>query len=68
MWMLFATVRLEISLTSAGCSSQCLGRFPFESACRERVAPTRAELLRLADELWATVIRESVHCEKGTDL
>jgi len=68
MWMLLATLCLQTSLTTAECRSERHGPYLLHSDCQTKVAPLRAELQRLADDLGARVIFQSVHCEKGHDL
>jgi len=68
MWMLIATLCLQTSLTDAECRPERKGPFPIESTCREKIVPTRAELLRLASDLGAKVLFASARCEKGNDI
>jgi len=68
MWLLIATLCIQTSATDAECRRDVRGPYHAPQACREMLAPVREVLVIVAGDLGATIIFQSVRCEKGQDL
>ena len=68
MWLLIATLCIQTSATDAECRRDVRGPYHAPQACREMLAPVQAVLVSVAGDLGATIIFQSVRCEKGQDL
>ena len=68
MWLLVLVLCLQTSATDAECRRDVRGPYHAPLACREMLAPVRDVLVSVAGDLGATIIFQSVRCEKGQDL
>lgn len=67
MWLLIATLCLEVAPGEVECSREARGPFVEETACRERVRITGDTALLVAATIGVKVIYLTVGCEVGRD-
>ena len=68
MWLMIATLCIQISATDAECRRDVRGPYLHPMACRDLLAPVEGVLLSVAGDLGAVVVFASVRCEKGRDV
>jgi len=67
MFMLIATLCLQLSPTDADCRVIVQGVYADRDVCRDRMEGQHEALLTLAGDIGARVMFLSVRCERGKD-